>query len=59
CPSLEAVIDDGSGRLTVVWTGRRQIAGITPGKRLVVSGRGMAQGSKGRLLLLNPSYELL
>lgn len=59
CPSLEAVITDGSGTLVVAWTGRRHIAGIAPGKRLVVSGRGMAQGPKGRLLVLNPCYELL
>lgn len=59
CPSLEAVINDGSGSLVVAWTGRRSIAGVAPGKRLVVSGRGMAQGPQGRLLILNPRYELL
>lgn len=59
CPSLEAVISDGSGALVVAWTGRRQIAGIVPGRRLVISGRGMPHGPKGRLLVLNPRYELL
>ena len=58
-PSLEATINDGSGSLVVVWTGRRKIAGVTPGKRLVVSGRGAATGPKGRLLMFNPSYELI
>jgi len=58
-PSLEATISDGTGSVLVVWTGRRKIAGIAPGKRLVVSGRGAATGPKGRLLLFNPSYELL
>jgi hypothetical protein len=58
-PSLEATISDGSSSLVVVWTGRRKIAGVAPGKRLVVSGRGAATGPKGRLLLFNPSYELL
>ena len=58
-PSLEATITDGSGSLVVVWTGRRKIAGVTPGKRLVVSGRGAATGPKGRLLIFNPSYELI
>jgi len=58
-PSLEATITDGSGSIVVVWTGRRKIAGVTPGKRLVVSGRGAATGPKGRLLMFNPSYELL
>ena len=58
-PSLEATITDGSGSLLVVWTGRRKIAGVSPGKRLVVSGRGAATGPRGRLLMFNPSYELL
>jgi hypothetical protein len=58
-PSLEATITDGTGSLVLVWTGRRKIAGVTPGKRLVVSGRGAATGPKGRLLVFNPSYELL
>jgi RecG-like helicase len=59
CPSLEATVSDGSGTLVVVWTGRRHIAGISPGKRLLVSGRGTDQGGKGRILLMNPRYELL
>jgi len=58
-PSLEASITDGSGVLVVVWTGRRRIAGIVPGKRLLVSGRGTDQGGRGRILLMNPRYELL
>jgi len=59
-PSLEATISDGTGTVVAVWTGRRHIAGIAPGKRLVVSGRGAPQnGGSGRLLILNPSYELL
>jgi len=58
-PSLEATITDGTGSMLLVWTGRRKIAGVAPGKRLVVSGRGAATGPKGRLLMFNPSYELL
>jgi hypothetical protein len=57
--SLEATITDGTGSVLVVWTGRRKIAGVAPGKRLVISGRGAATGPKGRLLMFNPSYELL
>ncbi len=60
-PSLEATVSDGTGTLVAVWTGRRRIAGIAPGKRLVVSGRGSPEpgGTRLRLLILNPSYELL
>ncbi|MBV8159370.1 MAG: OB-fold nucleic acid binding domain-containing protein, partial [Acidimicrobiia bacterium] len=57
--SLEATITDGTGSVVVVWTGRREIAGVAAGTRLVVSGRGAATGPQGRLLLFNPSYELL
>jgi hypothetical protein len=58
-PSLEATITDGTGTLVAMWTGRRRIAGISPGKRLVVIGRGSPTGPGGRLLLFNPRYELL
>ncbi len=58
-PSLEATVSDGSGMLVVVWTGRRRIAGISPGRRLLLSGRGTDQGGRGRILLMNPRYELL
>jgi hypothetical protein len=58
-PSLEATITDGSGSVVVVWTGRRKIAGVAPGKRLVISGRGSPSGPKNRLMILNPRYELL
>jgi RecG-like helicase len=58
-PSLEATVSDGTGSLVVVWTGRRHIPGVAPGKRLVLSGRGAPHGAGGRLLVLNPRYELL
>ena len=58
-PSLEANITDGTGTLVAVWTGRRRIAGIGPGKRLMISGRGAPIGPGGRLLFYNPRYELL
>jgi hypothetical protein len=58
-PSLEATITDGTGSLTAVWTGRRQIAGVGPGRRLVVRGRANPSGPNGRVLLYNPTYDLL
>ena len=58
-PSLEATVKDGSGSMLVVWTGRRSIPGVAPGKRLVLSGRGTPHGPNGRLTVLNPRYELL
>lgn len=58
-PSLEATITDGSGQIVAVWTGRRRIAGVSPGKKLMINGRGARTGSGARLLYFNPRYELL
>ncbi len=55
-PALEAELWDGSGVLTLVWLGRRKIAGITPGRRVVATGRVAA--TDGRRVLFNPRYEL-
>lgn len=56
---LEVTISDGSGKLVAMWTGRREIAGVRPGQRLVLRGRASATGPGGRLLVYNPLYELL
>lgn len=58
-PWLEATISDGTGKLVALWTGRRRIAGIKAGQRLVLTGRPSASGPGGRLLIYNPLYELL
>jgi hypothetical protein len=56
-PALEAELYDGSGVLTLVWLGRRRIAGITPGRSIQVQGRiGMHDGAR---ILYNPRYELM
>ncbi len=56
-PSLEVELRDGSGAVTLVWLGRRQIPGIDPGQMIKVSGRISCQD--GRRLMYNPKYELL
>ena len=53
--SLEALIDDGSGEVTVVWMGRRSIPGVNLGTRLVVEGVLGEQRSERRLV--NPKFE--
>ena len=58
-PWLEATVSDGTGTLVVMWTGRRRIAGVRPGARLLVSGRPTPAGRTGRPTLYNPAYELL
>jgi hypothetical protein len=55
-PALEAELWDGSGLITLVWLGRRRIAGIEPGRAVKVMGRVGAQ-DKMRVMF-NPRYEL-
>ena len=46
-PALEAELEDGSGVITIVWLGRRRIAGIGPGRAIRVEGRiGSATGHR-------------
>jgi hypothetical protein len=55
-PALEAELFDGSGAITLVWLGRRQINGIGPGRQLEVQGRiGVQDGVR---VMYNPRYEL-
>jgi RecG-like helicase len=55
--SLEAILFDGTGEVTVVFMGRRTIPGLSLGTKLAVEG---VLGEKlGRLRLVNPRFELL
>lgn len=56
-PSLEVTVDDGSARALVVFTGRRRIAGIDPGRGIVLEGT--AREERNQLVLMNPAYTLL
>jgi hypothetical protein len=56
-PALEAELYDGSGKINIVWLGRRQIAGIEPGRRIRV--HGMVTRSEGEPAVFNPKYELV
>ncbi len=55
-PTLEAELFDGSASLDVVWLGRRSIAGIEPGRKLIAWGR--ITVNHGRPVMFNPKYEL-
>jgi hypothetical protein len=56
-PSLEVSVNDGTGLAVAVFTGRRTIPGVTPGKGIVLDG--VARQDHNRIVLLNPAYELL
>lgn len=54
---LEAVLDDGSGEVTLIWMGRRVVRGIEPGRKLELEGR--LTLFEGRPTIYNPKYSLL
>jgi RecG-like helicase len=56
-PALEVAISDGRGTLTAVFLGRRKIAGVTPGRRLLVDG--VARASGHQVFMVNPAYTIL
>jgi hypothetical protein len=56
-PSLEVTVDDGSGRAVAVFSGRRRIAGVEPGRGILLEGVAGTVG--GRVQPLNPAYTLL
>jgi hypothetical protein len=55
-PTLEADLYDGSDVVTLVWLGRRHIAGIEPGRQLTARGRLATRDD--RKVIYNPVYEL-
>ncbi|HEX2315874.1 MAG TPA: OB-fold nucleic acid binding domain-containing protein [Thermomonospora sp.] len=55
-PALEAELYDGTDVISLVWLGRRRIAGIDPGRRL--RAEGLVSLQDGRKTMFNPRYEL-
>ena len=56
-PATEIVINDGTGDATVIFSGRRHVAGIEHGHCIVIEGVAFADAN--RLVFLNPKYSLL
>ena len=55
-PTLEVVLVDETGGITVVFLARRRIGGVRPGSVMRVEG--MVGAHERRLAMLNPEYEL-
>jgi hypothetical protein len=55
-PAVEAELFDGSGKILLVWLGRRRIRGVDPGRSIVVHGR--ITCTLDRPAIFNPRYEL-
>lgn len=56
-PAMEATIADGRGTVTVVFLGRRKVAGLSPGRRAQFEG--VVSTRAGVRLMYNPTYQLL
>jgi hypothetical protein len=56
-PWLEVTVSDGTGEAIAMFCGRRAIAGVGPGRGLLLEG--VPRRERRRLILLNPSYTLL
>jgi hypothetical protein len=56
-PALAISISDETGTVTAVWTGRREIGGVTLGRKIAISGVPVMHGD--HLEFTNPGYTLL
>jgi hypothetical protein len=56
-PALAISIADDTGVVTAVWTGRREIGGVTLGRRIAIHGVPVMHGD--HLEFTNPGYTLL
>jgi hypothetical protein len=56
-PALEVELYDGTAVVTLVWLGRRELAGVSAGRQLRATGRITSSG--GRRVIFNPRYELV
>jgi hypothetical protein len=53
---MEADLWDGTGSVTLLWLGRRDIPGVQPGRRLIVRDR--IPRIRGARTIYNPRYQL-
>jgi hypothetical protein len=56
-PALAISISDETGTVTAVWTGRREIGGVTLGRKIAIHGVPVMRGD--HLEFTNPGYTLL
>jgi len=55
--TVECIVEDGTGAMSIVFVGRRHIGGLEVGTR--IRAQGTAAEWKGKLAILNPAYALL
>ena len=54
---LEAVLNDGTGTVKLVWMGHHRLECVVPGSDLLVSGR--LAGDDGAGVIYNPEFEVV
>jgi len=55
-PVVECVLGDATGTITVVFMGRRRVAGLVPGAHLTVEG--MVGRHRGVAAIVNPEFSI-
>jgi hypothetical protein len=55
--ALDLLISDGSGEIHALFTGRRTLGGVEPGRGIVIEG--VAHRERNELVIMNPAYTLL
>ncbi len=55
--ALAILVSDDTGTVSAVWTGRREIGGVTLGRRIAITGAPVLRGEQ--LEFTNPGYTLL
>jgi amino acid transporter len=55
--TLECTVADSTGSIVLVFLGRKHVAGIAPGAKIVAEG--MVGDHRGRLAILNPDYRII
>lgn len=56
-PELSCRIHDGTGAISLVFVGRRDVPGISAGRRIIAEG--VVAERNGQCVIYSPSYELL
>jgi N-acetylglucosamine kinase-like BadF-type ATPase len=57
--AFEIEVNDGTGAIVALWTGRRSIACVERGRRIALWGRAAPMRREHSLVVYNPRYELL
>lgn len=56
-PAVEITVKDGRGAAVAVFLGRGRVRGMTPGRRVILEGVAIHEGTEN--VVYNPAYELL